>query len=205
MGSGMGESGVRMSEWSALQEVDEHHRIFPFPVVVRIEQGESHFLVESDSWLLGIRHQEPATNMRGDILDDHSQREINQSLADPTTTKSAIDGQPGQLYGGQCSVAIGMSGIIDHIPTTNVDLTCDERDKPEQLSSRIARCPLGDVGFGDAVLMELLRLVLQEALQRLCRMVASLEARSRVGGVKRTNRIVFAENHFGSAGLSACR
>ncbi len=61
-----------------------------------------------------------------------------------------------------------MHWVIDDIPTTNIDFTGNERDKSEQLVSRIPRRPNGNVGLGNIVLMKLVGLLLQEALQGLC-------------------------------------
>ncbi|MDP2829067.1 MAG: hypothetical protein Q8O37_10740 [Sulfuricellaceae bacterium] len=100
-----------LPQWSALQEVNEHHRIFAFPVVVRVEEGESHLLVESDSRLLGIRHQELATNMRGlpAIIEFRITRETPPLLAlrgrEKSRSMSGLwDGGGGRL-------------TTDHVPT----------------------------------------------------------------------------------------
>jgi len=89
----------KFAEASALQQVYEHHGVLARPVVVRIEQGESHFLVESNGGLLRISHQESAANVGSNILDDHGQRKINQCFPDPASPESAIDSQSRQLYG----------------------------------------------------------------------------------------------------------
>ena len=59
-----------------------------------------------------------------------------------------------------------MSWIINHVPTTNIELACDERGKPQQKTSSIAHGPFGNIGFSDAMLMKCVRLILQHVLPK---------------------------------------
>ena len=63
-----GSVGTIIKAW-----INEHHRIFPIPVVVRIQKSKAHILVESDGRLLGIRHQESTANVGSNIQDDDGQ------------------------------------------------------------------------------------------------------------------------------------
>ena len=89
-----------------------------------------------------------------------------------------------------------MRRIVDHIATTYVYFTGDQCDETENLCSRVARTSFCNIGFGDTVLMELLRLILKKTFQRLRSGVSCLESTSRIGKFKGANEIVFTEDHW---------